>query len=121
MKTRRPCLTQASRRPELHLGALRNWFTLSARQRYFVRACRQITKQFVQPRVGVNRWRVLLHQATGVRGWPVIAVQIASQHAKHGHLLATVMRGVRDAAGHHPRARALPAEEMGFALPPGFA
>jgi len=72
--------------------------TLCARHGVLWRACRQITKQFVEPPIGVNRWRVLLHQATSVRGWAVIAVQVASQHAKHGHLLATVMRGVRDAA-----------------------
>lgn len=69
--------------------------------------------------VGVDRWRVILHEATGVRSGSVVAVEVAAEHAEHGHLLAAVMRGVRDAAGEDPGARAGHVEECGWTFPPG--
>src|SRR5688572_7952668 len=43
------------------------------------------------------------------------------EYSQHGGLLATMMRGVRDAAHHHPCAAALGLEELDFLLPPfGF-
>jgi len=56
-------------------------------------------KQFVKPRVSVNRWRVLLHQATGVRGWPVICCADREPACEAWPSAGHVMRGVRDAAG----------------------
>src|SRR4030095_14603777 len=48
---------------------------------------------------------MILHEAARVRSRPVVTVQTSPEHPEHGHLLAAVMRGVSQAAGHDPRAR----------------
>ena len=45
---------------------------------------------------------MILHQATGVRGRTVVAVQVAPQHPEHGHLLPAMMRRVRQPARQNP-------------------
>jgi hypothetical protein len=45
-------------------------------------------------------------------------VQLAPEHPQHGHLLAAVMRRVRQSPRHHPGLRALHVEEGGQRLPP---
>src|SRR5438093_1331586 len=55
-----------------------------------------------------------------IRGRAVVAVHLTSQHPQHGHLLPTVMRGVRQAAGHHPCSGAFHIEKPRWSLPPAF-
>ena len=63
---------------------------------------------------------MILHQATGIRRRPVIAVQIVRQHSQHGHLLAAMMRGVRDAPRQDPGPRSRDIEKPRLALEPSF-
>jgi hypothetical protein len=70
--------------------------------------------------IGVNCGRLILHKTTGIRCGAVIAVQIVSQHAKHGHQLSAMMGGVGDPPGHDPRARTLHREKIGSVFPPSL-
>jgi hypothetical protein len=47
-------------------------------------------------------------------------VQIAAEHPQHRRLLAAMMRRVRQAARHHPRARARDVEERRLLFPPAI-
>ena len=68
-------------------GGLRTAVSLAFEQRF-------------ECRVRVNRRRVVLHQPAGIRGRPVVAVQLAAEHPQQGHLLSSMMRGVRQPPRH---------------------
>src|SRR5260370_16421603 len=61
---------------------------------------------------------MILHQAAGVRRRPVIAVQIAPQHPQHGHLLAAMMRRMRQPPRQHPSSRARYIKKLRLPLKP---
>src|SRR6266446_1233024 len=63
---------------------------------------------------------MILHETSRIRRWAVIAVQLPPQHAENRHLLAAMVRGMRNPANHHPRPRSLHIEEFRFGLPPAI-
>lgn len=69
--------------------------------------------------VGVDDGGLVLHEAPGVGGGAVGAVEAVVDLAEEGRLLAAVVGGVGDAAGHDPGAGAAGLEEVDFLLPPG--
>ena len=62
-------------------------------------------KQRIDAGIGVDRRCTVLHQSAGIGGRSVVAVQIATEHPQHRHLLPSMMRRVRQAAREYPRAR----------------
>ena len=66
---------------------------------------RLAVEERLEARVRIDGRRVILHQSAGVRRRSVVAVEIASEHAQHRHLLAAMMRGVRQPAREHPGSR----------------
>jgi len=63
---------------------------------------------------------MILHKPSGVRRRAVIAVQIPGQHPQHRHLLAPMVRGVRDSPNRHPCPGSLHIKEFRFRLPPNI-
>src|SRR5262245_36883980 len=68
--------------------------------------------------VRIDRRRAILHQTSRVSRWTVVAVQVASEHAQHGHLLTLMVRRVRQPARHDPRLRSADIEERRRYFPP---
>src|SRR5262245_50182938 len=87
-------------------------------QRRFGATARLALEQRVYARIRVDRRCVILHQAARVSRRPVVAVHVASQHAQHRHLLASMMRRVSQPARHHPRSRSRHVEERRTRFPP---
>ena len=83
-------------------GAFRDGFSPCSWQSCFPGCSLQVFQKAIQIAVRVDGGRVILHQPTSVRRGTIIAVEIACEHAQHGHLLAAVVRGVCDAPRHHP-------------------
>src|SRR3954453_5010207 len=67
----------------------------------------------------VNGGRAVGREAAGVGRRAVVAVEVAPEHPQHRELLAAMVRGVGDAPGEDPGARASGLEEVRLFLPPG--
>src|SRR5262245_561664 len=63
---------------------------------------------------------MILHEAASVSRWPVVAVQIATEHPEHCHLLPAVMGCVRQPSRHGPGSRPHDIEELRLLLPPSL-
>ena len=68
--------------------------------------------------VRIDGRRVMLHQPARVGRRPVVAVEIAAEHPQHRHLLASVVRRVRQPSREDPGSRSPHIEERGQLLPP---
>src|SRR6266705_871148 len=63
---------------------------------------------------------MILHEPSSICCGAIITVQSPPQRPQHRHLLASMVRRVRDSPNHHPCARSPHVKEFRFGLPPNI-